>query len=122
MAARANLIALSMASAPELVKKTRSMPGVGPLDQLLGQEPGQERAVHLHEVGQVGVERVVERLDDAGWPRPEGEDPEAGEEVEVALPFVVDEVAALAPLEEAVELDGAEDTRQLRVDVLRVEA
>ncbi len=58
----------------------------------------------------------------AGMTPAEGEDAEPGEEVEVALPLVVDEVAALALLEEAVELDGAEDTRQLRVDVLRMEA
>ena len=96
--------------------------GMGPLDQLLGQDAGQERTVHLHEVGQVGVERVVQRLDDGRVAPAQGEHPEAGEEVEVPLPLVVDEVAALALLEEAAELDGAEDPRQLRVDVLRMEA
>ena len=59
--------------------------GVRPLDQLFGQDAGQEGAVHLHEVGQVGVERVVERLHDGRMAPAEGEDAEAGEEVEVPI-------------------------------------
>jgi hypothetical protein len=52
---------------------------------------------------------------------PEGEHTEPGQKVQVAVPFVVDEVAALALDLEAVELDLSQHPGQLRVDVLRVE-
>ena len=121
VAARANLIALSTASAPELVKKTRSIPGCARADQLLGQDAGQEGAVHLHEVREIGVEGVVQRLDDGRMAPTEGEDPEPGQKVEVTVPCVVDEIAALALDVEAVELESAEHPGQLGVDVLGVE-
>ena len=96
-------------------------PRVRPGHQLLGQDAREQGAVHLHEVGQVGVEGVVERTNDRWMAPSEGEHPEAGQEVEVAIPLVVDEVAALALLVEPVELDLAEDPGELGVDVLRVE-
>ena len=107
VAARANLIALSTASAPELVKNTRSMPGCDRATSSSARTPGSRAAVHLHEVGQVGVEGVVQRPNDGRMAPPEGEDAEAGQEVEVPVPLVVDEVAALPLLVEAVELDRA---------------
>ena len=51
----------------------------------------------------------------------EGEDAEPGEEVEVAPISVVDQVAPLAALVEAVEPQGLHDASELRVQVLRVE-
>ena len=84
-------------------------PRVRPGDQLLGQDAREEGAVHLHEVGQVGIERVVQRTNDCWMAPSEGEHPEAGEEVQVPVPLVVDEVAAFALLVEAIELDLAED-------------
>ena len=90
--------------------------------ELLGQDAGQERAVHLHEVREVGVEGVVQRLHDRRMPRPEGEDAEPGQEVEVPVPFVVDEVATLTLVVEAVELEGAQHPGQLGIDVLGVES
>ena len=94
---------------------------VCPLHQFLGQHAGKEGAVHLHQVRQVGVERIVQRLHDGGMAAAEGEHPEARQEVQVALPLFVDEVAALPPHVEPVELNGAEHPAELRVDVLGME-
>ena len=63
----------------------------------------------------------MQRPDDGGVAPAEGEHAEPGQEVEVAVALVVDEVAALALDVEAVELDRAEHPGQLGVDVLRVE-
>ena len=49
------------------------------------------------------------------------EDAETGKEIEVPLALVVNQVTALAVLIEAVELDLTEYSRQLWVDVLRVQ-
>ena len=95
--------------------------GVRAGHQLLGQDAREERTVHLHEVREVGVEGVVQRLDDGRVPPAEGEDAEAGQKVQVSVPFVVDEVTTLALDVEAVELQGSQHPGQLRVHVLGVE-
>ena len=61
---RANLMAASTASAPELQKNTRSMLGGLRADELFGQQSRQEGAVHLDHVGQVGVDRLVQGVFD----------------------------------------------------------
>ena len=43
--------------------------------QRLGQEAGQQGAVHLDQVGQVGVDGLVQRLLDPGWFRPRAKTP-----------------------------------------------
>ena len=114
-------MAASTDSAPELVKHTRSIPGVGPVHQRLGQQPGQQGAVELDQVGQVGVEGLVEGVLDHRVAPAQGEDPEPREEVEVAVALVVDQVGALAPDVGAVEADGLQDLGQLGVQELLVE-
>jgi hypothetical protein len=121
VAARANLIALSTASAPELVKKAARLPGAPGRRAARPGPAREEGAVHLHEVREVGVESGVERLHDGGMPPAQGEDPQPGQEIEVSVPFVVDEMATLAPDVEAVELENAEHPGQLGIDVLGVE-
>ena len=64
----------------------------------------------------------MQRPHDGWMAPPEREDAEPGQEVEVPVPLVVDEVAALALHVEAVELDLAEHPGQLGIDVLRVES
>ena len=54
-------------------------------DQRLGQEAGQQGAVHLHQVGQVGIDRLVERLFDGRVGPAQREHAEAGQQVEVTL-------------------------------------
>jgi hypothetical protein len=86
-------------------------------DQLLGEQAGQERAVHLHHVGQVGVECLVQGVLDHRVAAAEGEDAESAQHVEVALPVVVVEVAALAALVEAIEAERLDDLGELGVEV-----
>ncbi len=63
-------------------------------DELLGQEPRQQRAVHLDHVGKVGVNRLVQGVFDDGVASAECEDAKAAQEVEVALAGLVVEVTA----------------------------
>ena len=60
---------------------------MGPADELLGEHPRQQGAVHLDQVGQVRVQGVVQGTRDRGVPSPQGEHPEAGKEVEVPPAF-----------------------------------
>ena len=114
---RANLIAASMDSAPELQKKTRLDARVRPGDELLGQQARQQGAVHLDHVRQVEVERLVQRGLDRRVAAAEGVDAESGQEVEVALPGVVVEVAALAADVVTVEAERPERPGELGVHV-----
>ena len=116
------LIALSTASAPELVKKTRSIPGCARATSCSARTPGRREQSICTRFGEVGVEGVVQRLHDGRMPPAQGEDPETGQKIEVSVPFVVDEVATLALDVEAVELEGAEHPRQLGIDVPGVES
>ena len=91
------------------------------LQHLAREHSGQERRVHLDEVRQVGVDRLVERLLQRRVAPAEGEHPEPGEEVEIAATFVVVEVGALGARVEAVEADRTENPHELGVDVPAVE-
>ena len=51
----------------------------------------------------------------------EREDPEAAQQVEVAIAVVVEEVAALTAFVEAVEAERGHDLRELRIEVLGVQ-
>ena len=89
VAARANFIAESTASAPALAKNTASRPRRQPLGQRLGEHPGQHRVVDLDPVDQFGVERRLEHLADVGVVVAEAGEPLAGVEVEVRAPRAV---------------------------------
>ena len=89
--------------------------------QLLGEQARQERGVHLHEVRQVLVDRVVQRTLDDGVRAPEAEDAESRQEVEVAAILLVVEVGALPSYVVPVEPDRSEHSNELRVDVARVQ-
>ena len=92
-----------------------------PREELLREKAGQQRTIHLHHVGEIEVDRLVQRGLDRRMPTTECEDAEARQHVEVALPAIVVEVAALAANEVAVETERLEYPRQLRVQVLLVE-
>ena len=89
--------------------------------QLLGEQAGQRLAVEAGEVGELGVEDVVQRLADDGVVAAEAHHPEAGEHVEVVVAVGVPEVGALGPLVDLVEADGVQHARQLVVEVPRVQ-
>ena len=85
VAARANLIGALDRLGARVGEEHPLDPGMRPGDELLGQHAREQGTVHLHQVGQVGIERVVERLDDGRMAPPEGEDAEPREEVEIAV-------------------------------------
>ncbi|CAM5269625.1 hypothetical protein SFIMM107S_07527 [Streptomyces griseus] len=89
--------------------------------QLLGEQSGQRLAVEAGEVGQLGVQDVVQGLPDDGVVAAQAHDAEAGEHVEVVVALRVPEVRALGPLVDLVEADGVEHARQLVVEVARVQ-
>ena len=90
---------------------------MGPRDERLGEDSGEQRAVHLDHVRQVEVDRLVQRLLDRRVRAAERVDAEAGEQVEVFGPICVVEVAALAAHVEAVEADRLQHLRHQRVHV-----
>ncbi len=92
--------------------------GVGPLHQSLAQQAGQQGAVQLGQVREVGVEGLAEGVLHHRVAPPQGEHPESGQEVEGAAALVVDQVGTLAPDVGAVEPEGGEDLGQLGIEVL----
>ena len=94
---------------------------MGALHQRLSEQAGEEGAVELGQVGEVGVQGLVEGILDHRVAAAEVEDPVAGEEVEGAAAPVVDEVGTLTPHVGPVEAEGAEHPGQLGVEVAVVE-
>lgn len=90
-------------------------------EQPLREQPGQRLAVEAGEVGELGVEDVVQRLADDGVMAAEAHHPEPGEHVEVVLAVRVPEVRALGPLVDLVEADGVQHARELVVEMPAVQ-
>ena len=92
----------------------------------LGQQPLREQArqrpaVELGPVGQLGVERVVQRLADHRVVAARGEHAEAGQEIGVLVALGVVQVRALGPLVDLVEADRVQHLGLLRVQVPAVQ-
>ena len=123
--------ALAGGAAGELQRRLdRFRPAVAEVDalhagsdrnELLRDQPGQDREVELQHVGEVGVEHVVECSPDDRMVAPDPRDTEAGEEVEVAVAVRVPVVSPLGAGEHPVEPDGVKHLRNLRVDVRRMQ-
>lgn len=86
-------------------------------EEPLREQPGQRRAVEAGEVGEPGVEDVVQRLADDGVMAAEAHHPEPGQHVEVVVAVRVPEVRALGPLVDLVEADGVQHARELVVEM-----
>jgi hypothetical protein len=95
--------------------------GMGPGHEFLGQQAGKQGAVQLGQVGKVGVERLVQRVLDAGVAPAQREHAEAGQQVQVPIAMIVDEHGALAAQVEPVEADGLQHLGHLGVHELGVE-
>ena len=91
------------------------------LDEGFGEEAAEEGGVHLDHVGEVEVEGVADGLLCDGVVAADVEDAEAGEEVEVAVAFLVVEVLALGAGVDFVEADHALDLDEGAVEVAVVE-
>ena len=90
--------------------------------ELLRQQPGQERAVHLDHVGKVKVDGLVKCRFDCRVAAPKCVDTKPGEEVEVPMALCVEEVATFSSQIEAVKPDGFKRPCQLGVEVFVVES
>ena len=106
VAARANFIAESTASAPVLAKNTASNAGGRRRVELFGEHSGQRRIVKLHAVDEVRVERRAQDLAHVGMVMPEAREALARVEVEIRPPRGV---VQIRPLGRDVLLVEAED-------------
>ena len=91
------------------------------LQKLLRQDAGQQRDAELREVGRAGLHHGLDRRDHVGMVSSHGEGAVAGEQVEIALAAVVDQVSALAGDPVSVVPQRPHDPPQLRVEVAVVE-
>jgi hypothetical protein len=89
--------------------------------EALGQDAGQQRHVHLHHAREICLEHLAQCRHDGRVVPAHPEDPVAGEQVEVALPLLVEEIGAAGPHVLAVEAQGLEDLDHLGVEVLLVQ-
>ena len=119
VAPRANLIAASTVSAPELAKNTLSRYGTCS-QQPLRQNAGERRDVHLHEIGQFGVEHALQRLAQRRMIAADREHAKAAQQVEIACPVAIVEILALPFLEADIVADGLKHADHLLVQVARV--
>ena len=90
-------------------------------EEFLREQPGQRAAVELGPVGQLGVQRLVQRLADHRVVAARREHAEAGQEIGVLVAVGVVQVRALGPLVDLVEADRVQHLRLLRVQVPAVE-
>ncbi len=86
-------------------------------EQLLGQQPGQRLAVEPGQVGELGVQDVVQGAADDRVVPAQAHHPEPGQHVQVVVALRVPEVGALGPLVDLVEADGVQHAGQLVVEV-----
>ena len=113
-------MAASTASDPELAKNTFSRIRHLP-QQPFGQNAGQRRDVHLHEIWQVAVENVLQRIAHARIVAAEREDAKAAQQIEITVAGPVEKILAAAGLEADVEADGLEHPHHLLVEMARVQ-
>ena len=85
--------------------------------QRLAQDAGQQGRAQAGQVGGPRREDLLQRLAHARVVAAQREDAEAGEQVEVALAALVDEMGALAGPPAAIESDGPQHPDELAVEV-----
>ena len=87
-------MAASTASVPELQKKIFSRPAGSLATRALGEESGQDRHVHLHQMRELAVQDVAQDRDQLGVIAAESEHAPAREQVEVAVALAVEQIRA----------------------------
>jgi hypothetical protein len=91
--------------------------GVRPARELLGEQSGQQGTVHLHHVGQVQIDRLMQRGLDGRMTPAERVDAEPREVVQVPRAGIVPEIAAFGPDVVTVEAERPERPRELVIHV-----
>ena len=91
------------------------------LGQRLGEQPTQERAIHLHHVRQIEVEHVADGLLDRGMIASDVEDAIAAQEIEIGGIVHVVKIGALRTGIDLVETDHAlrRDQRAVQVPLVQ---
>src|SRR5665213_4550082 len=84
-------------------KDDATHPGMAASQKLLREYARKQGCIHLHQVRQVAVDRVVERLLDHRVRPSDAKDANTRENVQVTATLVVEEIGAFASLVEAVE-------------------
>ncbi len=95
-------------------------PAGQPCEQRLGKLARERRYAELHRAGRLALQRLHERGPHPGVVAADGEHPEAAEQVEEAVPLVVDQLRVGRADPAPVETDRAQHAYKLRVDGPRV--
>ncbi len=85
--------------------------------QRLGEQPAEDRAIHLHHVWQIHVEHVADGVLHGGMVAADVEDAVAAEEVEVVVAVAVEEVGALRASVDLIESNDPLHFDQRRIQV-----
>ena len=85
-------------------------------DESLGEETGENGAVHLNHIGEIEFENVLDGLLDGGVVAADIEDAVPAKEVEVVLPVEVVEVSAFGPSINFIEPNGALNLDESTID------
>src|SRR3989344_3255065 len=93
----------------------------GALDESFGQKAAQQRAVHLHHVGQIELKDVSDDLFDRRMVAAKVHGAVAAQKIEIVVALLVPEIGALGPLVNLVKADGPQDLHQGLVHVEVVE-
>ena len=88
--------------------------------QPLGQNAGERRDIHLHEIGQLAVEDAFQRIAQRRMIAADGENAEAAQQIEIARAVAVVEILACAAAEPHVIADGAQHPDHLLVEMAAV--
>jgi len=92
------------------------------IEQPVGQNAGQCRDVHLHQVGQIRVERAFQRGAHRRVIAPEREHPETAQQIEILPVLAVVEVLAASLAKANIIADGLENADHLLVEAALVQA
>ena len=91
------------------------------LKQPLREDASQRRHIHLNEIGKFDVEHLAQRVVYGRMIAPDGEHPEAAEQVEIFRARAVPQILPLAAHETRIVADGLEHPHHLLVHKARVQ-
>ena len=89
--------------------------------QALGQNAGENRYVHLHEIGQFAVEHGIESVANCRMITPDGEHTPPAQKVEILRALLVVQILPDAALVSLIEPNGPEHMDHLLVEMARVQ-
>jgi hypothetical protein len=85
--------------------------------QPLGQHAGENGNIHLHEIGQIGIEHGLQRAAYAGMVAAQRENTEAAQKIEILPVLAVIEIGTLAAFEADIIADGLQHAHHLLVQM-----